>query len=78
MKKNNQIAHRRIEGRKGNPKEIWAKQQFASHRPGAWSDQNGAALKTSEWNIFDSQPEKGTTVHASVPLCSASVMRAAG
>ena len=30
-KENNQIAHRRIVAG-GNPKEIWAKQQFASHR----------------------------------------------
>src|ERR1700756_4652667 len=32
MKKNDQIAHQQNRNRTGNPKELWAKQQFASHR----------------------------------------------
>jgi len=30
--KNDQIAHQRNRNRTGNPKELWAKQQFASHK----------------------------------------------
>ena len=30
--KNDQIAHQQNRNRTANPKELWAKQQFASHR----------------------------------------------
>jgi len=30
--KNDQIAHQQNRNRTGNPKGLWAKQQFASHR----------------------------------------------
>jgi len=78
-KKNNQIAHRRIVA----GREILRKYGQNNNSPATG---RGLGLIRMEQRLrlvngtfsVDSQPEKGTTVHASVPLRSASVMRAAG